>query len=284
MNIMVSGSNGLIGKNLKQSLTKSGHEVISLSRDFSKPINFEGIDVVIHLAGENIAQKRWSPQQKDKIKNSRLIGTKQLSDQLASSEHKPSLFISSSATGFYGDRNDENLDENSNPGTGFLSDVCQEWENSTLSAEEAGIRTVHIRTGVVLSKDGGALKKMLPPFMFGAGGILGSGKQFMSWISIKDEIDAIIFIINNNSISGPVNLTAPNPVNNKQFTKILGKVIKRPTIAPLPGFIAKIMFGEMADAILLSGNKVYPKKLINAGYKFHHENLHEALTFVLKES
>ncbi len=281
MNIMISGSNGLIGKNLKNALTQQGHNIIGLSRDFSKPIDFSDVDVVIHLAGENIAQKRWSEDQKNKIKNSRLIGTKQLSDQLAASEHKPSLFISSSATGYYGDRKDKDLDENSEPGTGFLPEVCVEWENSTKSAENAGIRTVHIRTGIVLSKEGGALKKMLPPFLFGAGGILGDGKQFMSWISIKDEINAILFIINNQTITGAVNLTAPNPVNNYEFTKILGKVIKRPTIAPLPGFIARIMFGEMADAILLTGNKVYPKKLIDAGFSFEHSTLDKALESVL---
>ncbi len=282
MNIMISGSNGLIGKNLKKSLTSSGHEVTSLSRDFSKPINFKGIDVVVHLAGENIAKKRWSTEQKNKIRDSRLINTKQLSDQLAASEYKPSLFISSSATGFYGDRNDEYLDENSESGSGFLPEVCVEWENSTRSAEEAGIRTVKIRTGIVLSKEGGALKKMLPPFLFGAGGILGSGKQFMSWISIDDEINAIKFIINSQNLSGPINLTAPNPVDNYEFTKVLGKVLKRPTIAPLPGFVARLMFGEMADAILLTGNKVYPKKLIDEGFTFHHPTLDKALKSVLK--
>ena len=281
MKIMISGSNGLIGGNLKNVLTQQGHNIIGLSRDFSKPIDFTDVDVVIHLAGENIAQKRWSEDQKNKIKNSRLIGTKQLSDQLAASEHKPSLFISSSATGYYGDRKDEDLDENSYPGTGFLPEVCVEWENSTKSAEDAGIRTVHIRTGIVLSKEGGALKKMLPPFLFGAGGILGNGKQFMSWISIKDEINAILFIIKNQTLNGPVNLTAPNPVNNYEFTKVLGKVIKRPTVAPLPGFIARIMFGEMADAILLTGNKVYPKKLIDAGFAFEHSTLDKALKSIL---
>ena len=281
MNIMISGSNGLIGRNLRNTLTEQGHNIIGLSRDFSKPIDFTDVDVVIHLAGENIAQKRWSEDQKNKIKNSRLIGTKQLSDQLAASEHKPSLFISSSATGYYGDRKDEDLDENSYPGTGFLPEVCVEWENSTKSAEDAGIRTVHIRTGIVLSKEGGALKKMLPPFLFGVGGILGNGKQFMSWISIKDEINAILFIINNQTLNGPVNLTAPNPVNNCEFTKVLGKVIKRPTVAPLPGFIARIMFGEMADAILLTGNKVYPKKLIDAGFAFEHSTLDKALKSIL---
>ncbi|MFL2859781.1 MAG: DUF1731 domain-containing protein, partial [Pontiellaceae bacterium] len=154
-------------------------------------------------------------------------------------------------------------------------------EKSTFAAEQAGIRTVHIRTGIVLSKKGGALKKMLPPFKFGGGGILGSGNQYMSWISLEDEINAIIFILNDSSLSGPINLTAPHPVNNKEFTKILGKVLKRPTILPLPSFIARFLFGEMADAILLTGNRVLPNKLIDAGYTFTHSKLDEALKDII---
>ncbi|MFL2859255.1 MAG: NAD-dependent epimerase/dehydratase family protein, partial [Pontiellaceae bacterium] len=175
MNILLSGSNGLIGSALKTSLENEGHNVTRLSRNFDDPINFEGINAVIHLAGENIAQGRWTDAKKSEIKKSRLNGTKKLSEQLAASSHKPSIFISSSATGFYGDREDIILDENSSQGSGFLPEVCVEWEKSTFSAEQAGIRTVHIRTGIVLSKKGGALKKMLPPFKFGGGGILGSG-------------------------------------------------------------------------------------------------------------
>ena len=281
MNILLSGSNGLIGSALKTSLENEGHNVTRLSRNFDDPINFEGINAVIHLAGENIAQGRWTDAKKSEIKKSRLNGTKKLSEQLAASSHKPSIFISSSATGFYGDKEDIILDENSSQGSGFLPEVCVEWEKSTFAAEQAGIRTVHIRTGIVLSKKGGALKKMLPPFKFGGGGILGSGNQYMSWISLEDEINAIIFILNNSSLSGPINLTAPHPVNNKEFTKILGEVLKRPTILPLPSFIARFLFGEMADAILLTGNRVLPNKLIDAGFTFTHSKLDEALKDII---
>ena len=282
MNILLSGSSGLIGSELKKNLENDGHQVTPLSRDFDNPINFEGIDAVIHLAGENIAQGRWTKAKKSEIKNSRINGTKKLSDQLATSPHKPSIFISSSATGFYGDRSDDILDEESSQGAGFLPEVCVLWEKATKSAEQAGIRTIHIRTGVVLTKKGGALKKMLPPFLLGGGGILGNGKQYMSWISLKDEINAILFILNNNEISGAVNLTAPNPVNNKEFTKILGKTIKKPTIVPLPGFAARLLFGEMAEAILLTGNRVLPNKLLNAGFNFTHPTLDKALESILK--
>ena len=282
MNILLSGSSGLIGSELKKNLETDGHQVTPLSRDFDNPINFEGIDAVIHLAGENIAQGRWTKAKKSEIRNSRINGTKKLSDQLATSPHKPSIFISSSATGFYGDRSDDILDEESSQGAGFLPEVCVLWEKATKSAEQAGIRTIHIRTGVVLTKKGGALKKMLPPFLLGGGGILGNGKQYMSWISLKDEINAILFILNNNEISGAVNLTAPNPVNNKEFTKILGKTIKKPTILPLPGFAARLLFGEMAEAILLTGNRVLPNKLLNAGFNFTHPTLDKALESILK--
>lgn len=282
MNILLSGSSGLIGSELKKNLENDGHQVTPLSRDFDNPINFEGIDAVIHLAGENIAQGRWTKAKKSEIRNSRINGTKKLSDQLATSPHKPSIFISSSATGFYGDRSDDILDEESSQGAGFLPEVCVLWEKATKSAEQAGIRTIHIRTGVVLTKKGGALKKMLPPFLLGGGGILGNGKQYMSWISLKDEINAILFILNNNEISGAVNLTAPNPVNNKEFTKILGKTIKKPTILPLPGFAARLLFGEMAEAILLTGNRVLPNKLLNAGFNFTHPTLDKALESILK--
>lgn len=282
MNILLSGSSGLIGSELKKNLETDGHQVTPLSRDFDNPINFEGIDAVIHLAGENIAQGRWTKAKKSEIRNSRINGTKKLSDQLATSPHKPSIFISSSATGFYGDRSDDILDEESSQGAGFLPEVCVLWEKATKSAEQAGIRTIHIRTGVVLTKKGGALKKMLPPFLLGGGGILGNGKQYMSWISLKDEINAILFILNNNEISGAVNLTAPNPVNNKEFTKILGKTIKKPTIVPLPGFAARLLFGEMAEAILLTGNRVLPNKLLNAGFNFTHPTLDKALESILK--
>ena len=281
MKILLSGSHGLVGTALKEVLDSEGHTVIRSGRDFSKPIQFKDVDAVIHLAGENIAEGRWNEAKKERIKMSRLTGTRLLSEQLAASEFKPSVFISASATGFYGDTGSEVITESSPSSHGFLPEVCVEWEKSTAAAERAGIRTVHIRTGIVLSKKGGALKKMLPPFLLGGGGILGSGKQFMSWISLDDMVGAIQFILENESLSGPVNLTAPNPVNNKEFTDVLGKVIKRPTFLPLPSFAAKIIFGEMADAILLSGTQVIPEKLKNAGYIFKHAELKDALTDVM---
>ena len=283
MNIYLSGSNGLVGTAVKKAFEAEGHSVTGLGRDFSKPLDFQGVDAVIHLAGENIAEGRWNAAKKARIKDSRLIGTRKLAEQLAQSEHKPSVFISASATGFYGDTGSETITETSAAGTGFLPEVCVEWEASTQPAEEAGIRTVHLRTGIVMSKKGGALKKMLPPFLLGGGGILGTGKQYMSWITLADMVGAIRFAMENDSLSGPGNLTAPNPVDNKEFTKILGRVIKRPTIAPLPGFAAKLIFGEMADAILLSGTKVLPTKLTEAGYSFTHATLEPALQDVMNE-
>lgn len=283
MNIYLSGSNGLVGTAVKSTLEAEGHSVTGLGRDFSKPLDFSGVDAVIHLAGENIAEGRWNAAKKARIKDSRLIGTRKLAEQLAASENKPAVFISASATGFYGDTGSETITEASAAGTGFLPEVCVQWETSTKPAEDAGIRTVHLRTGIVLSKKGGALKKMLPPFLLGGGGILGSGKQFMSWITLADMVGAIKFAIENDSLHGPVNLTAPNPVDNTEFTKVLGRVIKRPTIAPLPGFAAKLIFGEMADAILLSGTKVLPTKLTEAGYTFTHATLEPALRDVMSE-
>jgi uncharacterized protein (TIGR01777 family) len=282
MKIYLSGSHGLVGTALKEGLVSKGHTVVGLGRDFEKPIDFKGVDAVIHLAGENIAEGRWNAAKKERIKESRLTGTRRLAEQLAASDDKPAVFISASATGFYGDTGSEVITENSRSGQGFLPEVCVEWETSTEAAEHAGIRTVHIRTGIVLSKKGGALKKMLPPFLLGGGGILGSGKQYMSWISLDDMVGAIQFIMADESLSGPVNLTAPNPVDNKEFTHVLGNVIKRPTIVPLPGFVAKILFGEMAEAILLSGTRVLPEKLNTAGYTFKHAELKDALTDVMK--
>ena len=281
MNIYISGSNGLIGSALKQSLLDDGHNVKGLGRDFSQPINFEGIDAVIHLAGENIAEGRWSKTKKDLIKSSRVDNTQKLANQIYNSDYKPNVFISASAIGFYGDTGSDLITEKSPAGKGFLPEVSIEWEAATKPIENAGVRTVHLRTGIVLSKKGGALKKMLPPFYAGGGGILGSGKQYMSWISIDDMVRAIKFLIYEDSLKGPFNLTAPNPVTNKEFTKILGKVIKRPTIVPLPGFAAKLIFGEMAEALLLSGSNVIPEKLLAAGYTFKHSELSEALKDLL---
>ncbi|MDF7823067.1 TIGR01777 family oxidoreductase [Pontiellaceae bacterium B12227] len=282
MKYMVSGSHGLVGSALTKQLEQDGHTVIRLSRDLKEATDFEDIEAVIHLAGESIAEGRWSTAKKKRIEDSRVIGTKRLSELIAAAVNKPSVFISASAIGFYGNRSDELLEEGSSAGTGFLPHVCLEWEQASKRADTVGVRTVNIRTGIVLDTQGGALKKMLPPFKMGGGGILGSGKQYMSWISLADMVSAIQFITKEKSLSGPVNLTAPTPVTNKDFTSILGAVLKRPTFMPLPAFAARLIFGEMAEELLLSSTRVKPNKLLQSGYKFHHKELKPALEDILK--
>lgn len=282
MKIAISGSHGLIGSALRDRCEAAGDTVIPLSRDLSKPVNFEGVDAVIHLGGENISQGRWTAAKKQRIRESRINGTSELAKQLAASPFKPNVFICASAIGFYGNRGDELLNEKSAAGSGFLSEVCTEWEQSVQPAIEAGIRTVNLRTGIVLAANGGALAKMAFPFKMGAGGILGNGRQYMSWITLDDEVEAIRFVMNNTEINGPVNLVSPHPVTNLEFTKTLGKALHRPTIMPLPGFAARLLFGEMADHLLLSSTRVVPDKLLEAGFDFKHGQLDQALEAVLK--
>jgi len=277
MKIAISGSHGFIGSALTARLEASGDTVMPLTRDLAKPIDLSGVDAVIHLAGENISTGRWTAAKKKRIRESRISGTDQLSRQLAQSPHKPKVFISGSAIGYYGNRSDELLNEKSAAGSGFLCEVCKQWEQSARPAIESGIRTVHLRTGIVLAQHGGALAKMLFPFKVGAGGILGNGRQYMSWITLDDAVEAIRFILSNESINGPLNLVAPNPVTNHEFTKTLGKALHRPAIMPLPGFAARLIFGEMADHLLLSSTRVVPEKLLEAGYRFKYEQLDRAL-------
>ncbi len=281
MKILISGSSGLIGHQLTVDLEWDGHEIVALPRTFPVPIDFSGVDAVVHLAGESIATGRWTAEKKRKIQDSRIKGTAQLAKQIALSENKPAVLVCASAIGYYGHREDEKLDESSGTGTGFLPEVCKEWEDATRTAEEAGIRTVHLRTGIVLSDAGGALQKMIPPFKWGGGGILGIGNQYMSWISLDDEVAIIRYLIDNQNISGPVNLVSPNPVTNKEFTKVLGKVLKRPSLLPLPAFAVRLLFGEMGDALLLSSTRVYPRKLLQSGYEFKHPKLEPALRSIL---
>lgn len=278
MYILMTGSHGLVGTALVENLEAGGHQIKRLGRNLTEPIDFTGVDVVIHLAGESIAEGRWNQAKKDRIRTSRVDGTAALAKQLSETDNKPPVFLSASAIGFYGDCSAEVLTEQSKLGTGFLPEVCQEWENAS---KVDGTRVVQLRTGIVLSESGGALKKMLTPFKMGAGGILGSGKQYMSWIGLDDMVKAIRFIIDTPALEGPVNLVAPAPVTNHEFTKTLGSTLKRPTIAPMPAFAARILFGEMADALLLSGSNVIPEKLQRAGYRFKHEKLTDALQEIL---
>lgn len=281
MKICISGSHGLIGSALVKKLESEHHTVIRLSRNLDQSVDFNDIDAVIHLAGESIAEGRWNPAKKKRIGDSRVGGTHTLSKLIAKSSNKPSVLISASAIGYYGDRSNEKLSEVSAPGEGFLPDVCKKWEEATKPALEAGVRVATIRTGIVLDARGGALHKMLPPFKMGGGGILGNGKQYMSWISLEDMVNAICFLIFDSTIKGPVNLVSPKAITNFEFTKTLGKVLHRPTIMPLPAFAARILFGEMADALLLASTRVEPVKLIESGYKFKHADLTSALEDIL---
>jgi uncharacterized protein (TIGR01777 family) len=238
----------------------------------------------VHLAGENVAAGRWNDARKLRIRSSRVDGTRMLAAALAQMERPPRALITASAVGYYGDRGDAWMDERSAPGTGFLAEVCRAWEAATEPARSAGIRVAHLRFGVVLSAAGGALKRMLLPFKLGAGGVLGSGDQYMSWISIDDAVGAIVHAVAERSIAGPVNAVAPAPVTNREFTQALGRVLRRPTVFPMPAFAARLAFGEMADEMLLASTRVRPSRLEETGYRFEHTSVEQALRHVLGRS
>jgi uncharacterized protein (TIGR01777 family) len=288
--ILVSGSSGLIGAALLPSLQSSGWSVVQLVRgqttgegriawDPAQPLApqiVSGFDAVIHLAGESIFG-RWGEAKKAKIMNSRVDGTLNLSQALAHAEEKPKVFISGSAVGYYGNRGDELLREESAPGAGFLAQVVEKWEEATMPAVQADIRTAHIRTGVVLSAKGGALRTMLTPFRLGLGGRIGNGRQWMSWIHVQDMVGAIHHILKNDLLQGPVNMVAPKPVSNAEFTKTLASALSRPAIFPMPDFVVKTVFGEMGEELLLASQKVEPARLISSGYPFRFSDLRSAL-------
>jgi uncharacterized protein (TIGR01777 family) len=298
MKILISGSHGLVGTALIKSLAAKGHEVFRLVRysptseaeiewspdRYSIALSrIEGFDAVVNLAGESIAEGRWTDEKKRRIRESRAKGTKLLGDALANLTAPPKIFICASAIGYYGNRGDEILTESSSPGDDFLAKVCVEWEEATALATEKGIRVVNTRLGVVLDANGGALAKMLPPFRWGLGGKIGSGKQWMSWITLDDVVGGIEFALANDSLKGPVNFVTPVPVTNAEFTKTLGKVLSRPTIFPIPAFGVRLLFGEMADALLLSSQRVEPQRLVEAGYAFQYPALSSALSHELKD-
>jgi uncharacterized protein (TIGR01777 family) len=297
MKILISGSHGLVGTALIQALESEGHDILRLVRyaphseteiEWSPDrysialARLEGFDAVVHLAGESIAEGRWSDEKKKQIRESRVKGTRLLGDALANLTNPPQTFVCASAIGYYGHRGDELLTEASAPGNDFLSGVCVEWESATALASEKGIRVVNCRFGIILDAKGGALKKMLPPFRMGVGGRIGSGNQWMSWIALDDVVSGIKFALANDSIRGPVNFVAPAPVTNAEFTKTLGQVLSRPTIFPIPAFGVRLMFAEMADALLLSSQRVEPVILQTSGYLFQHPQLDGALRHVLK--
>ena len=293
MKIAVTGATGLIGAALGERLRQEGNDVLVISRrkNLSSPFpvvhwnpergeldtrSLEGVDAVVHLAGETIAE-RWTPEKKERIRTSRVAGTRFLVDGLKRLSKRPSVLIGSSAVGFYGNRGDEELDEGSPPGTGFLPEICQAWEAEVARASELGMRAVRLRTGIVLSTKGGALAKMLLPFKLGLGGPVGSGSQWMSWIHIDDVVGGYHFALHHADLSGAANLTAPQPVRNADFTRALGRALGRPAFLPAPGFALKLIFGEMAQDLLLDGQKVLPRRLESAGYKFQHTGIDDAL-------
>jgi len=299
MRVLITGASGLFGKALQKSLAEKGYEMVIAGRGEPKKPNeiqwsveegfretdlprLEGLDAVIHLAGEGIAGLRWTEEKKKAIRDSRVFGTRNVVNAMADLTQKPKVFIAGSAMGFYGDRGDEVVTETSGPGDNFLSDVCKEWETESRRAEDSGIRTVLLRTAIVLSKDGGALATMMTPFKFGVGGVVGSGKQWMSWISLDDVVGIINFALENENLRGAVNLASPNPVTNEEFTKTLGEVLYRPTILPLPEFAVSLVFGEMGDALLLNSTRVRPKRLEEAGYQFKFPDLKPALENAVK--
>lgn len=295
MHVLVSGSSGLIGTALIKKLSAEGHQVTRLVRRTPRPgevkwnpdedaievAGLQSIDAVVHLAGAGIADHRWTDDYKKQLVDSRIRGTTLLATTIASLERPPAVMLSGSAIGYYGARGDEELDESSPPGAGFLAKLCVDWENATTPAEEAGVRVVHLRTGIVLSPQGGTLKKLLPLFRFGLGGRIGSGKQWQSWISLTDEIGAIGHLLGS-ELAGPVNLTAPTPVTQADFAHVMGEVLHRPAVLPIPTFGPKLLYGdELVENVIATGQRVLPKALEADGYTFHHDTLERALRSLL---
>ena len=296
MRIAITGSTGFIGSQLVSALGRDGHDVVRIVRSRSRSGDIqwspdenrldtaalEGTDAVIHLAGEEIAQ-RWTDDARRRIRDSRVRGTTLLARTIAGLTRPPRVLVSASAIGFYGaDRGDEVLDESSQPGEDFLADVAVAWEAATEPAAARGIRVVRTRFGVVLDPDGGMLQRILPIFRLGLGGRLGDGKQWLSWISLEDLIEALRFILRTPTVTGAVNVTAPNPVRNDEFTDVLGSVLHRPTLAVVPKFALRAVYGEMAEGTILASQRVIPKRLQEAGFRFAHPKLQAALESELR--
>ncbi len=294
MNILITGASGLVGRHLVPVLRQQGHSVWKLSRStqplqgpYWNPTTGEiqlhaagPLDAVVHLAGENIAQ-RWTRVVKRRIRESRVNATRLLSEALSRLEPLPRTLICASATGYYGNRGDEILDEQSMPGHGFLPEICKEWEAAAQPAEAAGIRVAQLRFGIILNAEGGALKRMLPPFKLGLGGKLGDGHAYWSWITLDDVLRIILRVLDEDSLRGAINAVSPSPVTNAEFTKTLGKVLGRPTLMPISPFILRVAFGEMAEEALLGSFRVIPARLLQHGYEFKFASLEGALRHLL---
>lgn len=297
MQVAVSGSRGLVGSALVPLFTTGGHRVMriargsapraegvvrwSVERGVEDPARLLGLDAVVHLAGENIAAGRWTRERKEEIRRSRVAGTERLAAALAGLARPPRVFVAASAVGIYGDHGDSPLDEQSAPGRGFLADLCRDWEEAAAPLRAAGVRVVHLRFGVILTPAGGALAKMLVPFRLGAGGMLGSGRQVMSWIGLDDALGAILHAITTDSLAGPVNAVTPAPVTNAEFTRILARVLGRPALAPVPAFALRVVFGQLAEETLLASQRVLPSRLLASGYRFRDPELEPALRRLL---
>lgn len=291
--VAMTGATGLVGTALTVRLQRAGTQVLSIRRGqsapgqtmlqwdpysgLSDPQRLAEVDAVVHLAGENIAAGRWNKRQKQRIRDSRVIGTRNLVQSLSRVARRPATLICASAVGFYGERGDTVLDESASAGTGFLADLCQAWEAEAMAAEQLGLRVVCVRIGVVLSPAGGALAKMLLPFRLCAGGVIGSGRQYWSWIGLHDLVTVFQFCLNNAALRGPVNAVSPNPLTNREFTRTLAQVLHRPAIFPMPAFVARLALGEMADALLLASTRVIPAQLSKLGFSFEHPELNQCL-------
>jgi uncharacterized protein len=297
LDVLVSGSTGLIGSALVSALRDEGHRVVRLTRSQDAGDDavrwdpsageidadrLEGIDAVVHLAGENIV-RRWTSNKKARIRNSRVQGTRLLAETLARLATPPRVMVSASATGYYGDRGDEFLREENAPGDNFLAGLCQEWEAAADPVREVGVRVVHPRLGLVLSPQGGALGVTLPVFKLGGGGRIGSGRQYWPWVAIDDVVGSILYALKTDSLEGPVNVSVPDPPTNAQYTSTLGRVLNRPTFFSLPAPIARLMLGQLADELLLASQRVEPARLKESGYEYRHPELEGALRYLLEK-
>jgi len=298
MRIIVGGASGLIGTSLVTQLRASGHDVRRLVRGVAQggdvswdPLagkldaqSLNGCDALVHLSGEGVASGRWTEAKKRAIRDSRVISTRLLASAITSIERPPKVWLCASAIGWYGSRGDTILDEDSGPGDGFLAGVCKEWEESTVPARDAGVRVVNLRFGVVMSADGGAFRQMMTAFKAGGGGVIGDGKQYISWIAIDDAVNGVLHALDNPFLSGPVNISGPKPVTNRTLTKVLGQVLRRPTIFPMPAFMARLAFGEMADEMFLASARVRPKRLEESGFVFAQPDLEAAVRHLFQKA